>query len=121
MTDSSWLLAPRGTLLDGATVVLDPGEARHAVSALRLRAGDPVVLADGAGKVARAVLRKVASRAIEAEILKVSSEPAPAGDGVTLALGILHASWPGGRSGHATTTGAGWPGRLSSSAGAHGR
>jgi 16S rRNA (uracil1498-N3)-methyltransferase len=90
MTDSSWLLAPRGTLRDGATVVLDPEEARHAFSALRLRVGDPVVLADGAGSVARAVLRTVASRSIEAEILAVRSEPVPAGGGVSLALGILH-------------------------------
>jgi 16S rRNA (uracil1498-N3)-methyltransferase len=84
------LLAPQGTLREGDTVDLEPEEARHAVSALRLRAGDPVVLVDGAGSVARAVLRTVASRSIAVEILAVRSEPTPAGDGVTLAVGILH-------------------------------
>jgi 16S rRNA (uracil1498-N3)-methyltransferase len=85
-----WLLAPQGTLRDGDTVTLEPEEARHAAGALRLRAGDSVALADGAGKVARAVLRTVASRSVKAEVLEVHGIPAPAGDGVTLALGILH-------------------------------
>jgi 16S rRNA (uracil1498-N3)-methyltransferase len=89
MTEA-WLLAPQGALREGDTVDLEPEEARHAASALRLRAGDPVVLVDGAGSVARAVLRTVASRSIAVEILAVRSEPTPAGDGVTLALGILH-------------------------------
>ncbi len=85
-----WLLAPQGSLRDGDTVTLEPEEARHAASALRLRAGDTVALADGAGKVARAVLRTVASRSVEAEVLEVRGVPAPTGDGVSLALGILH-------------------------------
>ncbi len=89
MTEA-WLLAPQGTLLDGNSVALEEDEARHAVSALRLKVGDSVVLADGAGNVARAVLRAVASRSIEADILAVRSEPVPAGHGVSLALGILH-------------------------------
>lgn len=89
MTDG-WLLAPPGSLVGGDTVALEPEEARHAASALRLRAGESVVLADGCGSIARAVLRSVASRAVTVEVLEVRSEPAPAGDGVSLALGILH-------------------------------
>lgn len=40
----------------GATVSLDPAEVRHAVGARRLRDGDEVVLCDGRGTLARAVL-----------------------------------------------------------------
>lgn len=38
-------------------LTLDPGQARHAVQSLRLKAGDPLTLFDGEGRVAAGALR----------------------------------------------------------------
>jgi 16S rRNA (uracil1498-N3)-methyltransferase len=43
----------------GATLVLDGPEGRHAATVRRLRAGEPVVLTDGRGEVARATVTDV--------------------------------------------------------------
>jgi 16S rRNA (uracil1498-N3)-methyltransferase len=85
-----WLLVAPDDRQEGEKVVLDREESRHLAGALRARVGDFVVLADGCGMVARAQIRLVDSRRSEAEVVSVSATPRPAGDGVTVALGILH-------------------------------
>jgi len=85
-----WLLVDELPRKPGSTVALDPGESRHAAGPLRLRSGDPVVLADGSGWVASALLRSVSGRRCEAEITEVVEiEQQEAGE-VILALGVLH-------------------------------
>jgi 16S rRNA (uracil1498-N3)-methyltransferase len=85
-----WILVPRGNLAAGTILRLDREESRHAANALRLRAGDAVVLTDGCGTVARAVMSAVDSRKSEAEISDVRIESPPPGTGVTLSLAALH-------------------------------
>ncbi len=90
MKTSPWLLAERGSLAVGRVIRLNREEARHASGPLRLGAGDSVILVDGAGRLAEAVLREVARGQAGAEVLSVREEPPPSGKGVTLALAILH-------------------------------
>jgi len=85
-----WLLAHPGELEVGETVVLDDQEARHALTALRLQAGAEVILADGRGGVARAVLTSVGRPRTAAEVVSVNTVPADSGSGVVLALGVIH-------------------------------
>jgi 16S rRNA (uracil1498-N3)-methyltransferase len=54
-------------LKDGNVVIAD--EAFHHLSVLRLRAGDEILLLDGGGHLARAVLRQVSRSAAQAEVL----------------------------------------------------
>ena len=89
MKAQPWLLAASEELDVGRVLNLDPGEARHAAGPLRRRVGDSVILVDGSGRLAEAVLRGVGSRKVEAEVLSVRVEPPPVGEGVTLALGVL--------------------------------
>jgi 16S rRNA (uracil1498-N3)-methyltransferase len=85
-----WLLVPPGTVTEGESITLEEKEAGHASGALRLRSGDTVVLADGRGLTARAVLRIVERSRAVAEVQSVRIQPQPSGDGVTLALVVLH-------------------------------
>lgn len=90
MKQPPWLLLPEGRRLEiGGTVVLDAAEARHAAGPLRLRAGDPVVLADGAGMVAGARLREASKGRVEAEVTSLDLAPQPDGPGVTLAVSVV--------------------------------
>ena len=87
--DPPWLLAEAGALTDGATVELDREEAAHLTGALRLGAGDPVMLADGRGRVATGVV--AAARGSRATVtLATVRELPPAAHRLTLALGVLH-------------------------------
>ncbi len=89
MKDAPWLLVPEGVLVGGSEITIEPEEARHASGSLRLHAGDRVILADGAGKVAGAELARCQRSDVIAvidEVVTVSS-PLP---GPTVALGILH-------------------------------
>ncbi len=85
-----WLLAEPGSLDRGAEVVLDPAEARHLAGVLRRRPGDRVVLADGAGTVASGRVVAAGRGGVRVEILEVSRHPSPDGEGVRLALAVLH-------------------------------
>lgn len=84
-----WLLVPEGVLVGGGEIALQREEARHAFGSLRRRAGDRVVLADGAGSVAGAKL----ARCVRSDCIAVVDEvvtmvsPLP---GPTVALGVLH-------------------------------
>ena len=91
MKEPPWLLVEPGLLEAGDRLELGSAEARHAVGPLRLRSGDAVVLADGAGTVAQARLWSVARNRVEAEVLELESEPRPAGGGVTLAMAVVEA------------------------------
>lgn len=62
----------------GATVTLDGDEGRHAVVVRRLRAGERLVLTDGAGTAATARITGTGKAALEAEVLEVAVEPAAA-------------------------------------------
>jgi 16S rRNA (uracil1498-N3)-methyltransferase len=62
-----------------ARVVLGGPEGRHAVSVRRLRPGEEVVLADGAGRGAYGVVAAVGGKdVLEVEVREVREEPAPA-------------------------------------------
>ncbi len=89
MKADPWLLVPEGSLREGREIALESEEARHASGALRLREGDRVVLADGAGTVGAAVLticgRSDVVAVVDQPLVRVSPLPGP-----TVALGVLH-------------------------------
>jgi len=89
MRAKPWLLVSEGVLDVGARVALDPAEARHASGALRCRAGDSIMLADGQGSCAEAELIRCVRSDVVAVIgdIVITVEPLR---GPTVALGILH-------------------------------
>jgi len=70
------------------TVVLGGEDHRYLFRVLRLRAGDEVVLFDGAGHEARARIERVGPRAAELRVLERSARAAAAGPEITLLVGI---------------------------------
>lgn len=92
MKTAPWLLVAPGELKEGATLILDPTEARHATGSLRRRPGDDVILVDGAGFVAEAMMGTVEGRRAEVVVRGVRSEPKAPGEGVVLALAVLDGS-----------------------------
>ena len=62
----------------GDDAVLDGAEGRHAATVRRLRAGEGLVLADGRGGLARAVVTIVGKDALQLEIVDRRTLPAPA-------------------------------------------
>jgi 16S rRNA (uracil1498-N3)-methyltransferase len=58
--------------------VLDGPEGRHAATVQRLRAGEGLLLADGRGGLARAVVEHVAKDVVELRVLDRSTLPPPA-------------------------------------------
>ena len=62
----------------GEHVVLDGPEGRHAATVRRLRAGEGLVLADGRGGIARAVVEAVAKDALELRVVERRTLPLPA-------------------------------------------
>jgi 16S rRNA (uracil1498-N3)-methyltransferase len=86
-----WLLVATGTAQTGSRLELDPVEARHATSALRLREGDRVVVTDGAGRVADATLIRAERGRAEVEIEAVAQVARPP-SGLTLAMAVLAGS-----------------------------
>ena len=87
--DAPWLLAAIDSLKVGESLQLDPAEARHVTGSLRRRSGDEVMLIDGVGAVATAVIQIRGKGRVDAEVLAVRSYPAPKGSGVTLALAVI--------------------------------
>ncbi len=75
MPDPRFFLSPDDVLCAGAEVALPAAEAHHARRVLRLRAGARVELADGAGRVARAVLAASDRDAVVARIETVDEAP----------------------------------------------
>ncbi|NUU30260.1 16S rRNA (uracil(1498)-N(3))-methyltransferase [Arthrobacter sp. C9C5] len=71
---------PAGTLdqlVPGATFVLEGAEARHAVTVKRLAVGEPVDIADGAGKRITGTVTAVAPQELTVECGEVVTEPRP--------------------------------------------
>jgi 16S rRNA (uracil1498-N3)-methyltransferase len=62
----------------GDTTVLDGAEGRHAATVKRLRTGEDLVLADGRGGFARAVVEGVAKDVLTLRLVERSTLPAPA-------------------------------------------
>jgi 16S rRNA (uracil1498-N3)-methyltransferase len=89
MKSPPWLLVSPGIAESGQSVRLDAAEARHVTGSLRRRPGDEVVLIDGAGVVARAVLRTAKAEVAEAEIIDMRVEEPQRGEGVTLAMAVV--------------------------------
>jgi 16S rRNA (uracil1498-N3)-methyltransferase len=83
-----WLLAPVGELVVDGCLRLDPAETRHATGALRLVAGQEVVLTDGAGVVASGTLAVPRRGVAEVAIHSLTRTPRPA-SGLTVAIGLL--------------------------------
>lgn len=61
-----------------ASVLLDADESHHAAKVLRLRAGEPVLLLDGAGGMAEAVVEAVSAKEVACRTGEVVRHPAPA-------------------------------------------
>jgi 16S rRNA (uracil1498-N3)-methyltransferase len=62
----------------GDTVTLDGPEGHHAATVQRLRAGEALLLTDGAGSTAHGVVVGVAKDALDVRIDRVTTEPPPA-------------------------------------------
>ncbi len=89
MKSPPWLLVAPGLMESGRSVILEAAEARHATGPLRRRPGDEVILVDGAGLVARAVLRIAEGQVVEAEIVDMRAEEPPHSEGVMLAMAVV--------------------------------
>lgn len=78
MSAPLFLVGP-GTLADGTTTVhLDGPEGRHAADVQRLLPGEPVLLADGAGRVARCTVTGAHRGALDLSVEELRDEPEPA-------------------------------------------
>jgi 16S rRNA (uracil1498-N3)-methyltransferase len=89
MKSPPWVLVAPGIAEIGRSVRLDAAEARHVTGPLRRRPGDEVVLIDGAGVVAHAVLHTAKGEVAEAEIVDMRVEEPQCGEGVTLAMAMV--------------------------------
>ncbi len=63
--------------LRSGEVVLTGDEARHAAGSMRLRAGEPILVCDGAGQVAACSVRSVDRRSVVAQVESVRVVPEP--------------------------------------------
>jgi 16S rRNA (uracil1498-N3)-methyltransferase len=70
------------------TLVIDGDEAHHARVVLRLRPGDDIRVADGAGQAASAVVTGVGRDALEIEVAAVSTLPDPPAARLTIACAL---------------------------------
>lgn len=73
-------LLPEGSLsgaVAGAALQLDGPEGRHAAQVTRLRADEPVLLADGSGALAHCTVASVDRASLEATVDTVDHEPLP--------------------------------------------
>jgi 16S rRNA (uracil1498-N3)-methyltransferase len=84
------LVSPETRLRAGSEVDLEPAEARHLINALRGRADQQVILADGAGVMAEATVVAIRKGRVTVSVDVVSSTSRPAGPGVILVLAVLN-------------------------------
>ncbi len=78
MSAPLFLVGP-GTLADGTTTVhLDGPEGRHAADVQRLGVGEPVLLSDGAGRVARCTVAAAHRGALDLVVEELTDAPEPA-------------------------------------------
>jgi 16S rRNA (uracil1498-N3)-methyltransferase len=78
-----------GALTPGDVVPLEAEDVAHAGSSLRLRVGDALLLVDGAGGEAGAVLESAGRRHMTARIVAVHTRAKPPGPELWLGVGIL--------------------------------
>ncbi|AKT52163.1 16S rRNA (uracil(1498)-N(3))-methyltransferase [Arsenicicoccus sp. oral taxon 190] len=80
MTAPLFLLAPASleAVAEGALVVVDGAEGRHAAGSLRLRAGEAVLLSDGSGVEVAGSVHQVGPAEITVRVESVCRPPAPA-------------------------------------------
>ena len=71
-----FVLPSAGQATVGTTVTLDGDEGHHASVVRRIEVGEELLLADGAGAVARCRTTTVAKGSLEAEVLAVDHHPA---------------------------------------------
>ncbi|MFF7244069.1 16S rRNA (uracil(1498)-N(3))-methyltransferase [Embleya sp. NPDC008237] len=72
-------LAPGEAIRHGRQVVLDGAEGRHAVTVRRLVAGEPIVLADGAGLAVHGTVNRTEGKdTLYVDVDSRTEEPAPA-------------------------------------------
>lgn len=85
-----WVLVAPGALAGEGPVEIEKEEGRHLVRVLRRRVGDPVVLADGAGRTARAEVSEVVrDRVVVVAGTPVVHDPAT-GRSVDVALAVIN-------------------------------
>ncbi len=79
MTGRMFLVAPSelAEAHTGSVVQVGGDEGRHAVSVVRIAAGERVLLADGAGRRADVVVVETSTGRFSAEVLAVHEDPAP--------------------------------------------
>lgn len=73
-------LLPDGSLSGvaaGAALHLDGPEGRHAADVTRLQPGEPMVLGDGSGTLARCTVTAVGKASLDASVDAITHEPAP--------------------------------------------
>lgn len=85
--DLDWFCVPEG-FSAGAVVALPQDEAQHALKSLRLKPGDPLVLFDGRGAVARARVESTTRRELSARVERSDTVPASAAS-LWLAAGVV--------------------------------
>ena len=84
-----WVLADPGSLANGRQLQLGPAEGRHVTTVLRLGPGDDIVLTDGRGTLATAVIEEAGKRGVTVSITRVTHVPKTS-PGIGVALGVLH-------------------------------
>ena len=75
MTAPLFLVAP--SVLAVGRVVVDGDEGRHASDVRRLRAGEPVLVGDGQGRIGDGLVTAVTRGEVAVDVSAVRSEPAP--------------------------------------------
>ena len=101
MTEALFLVRPELLvgLRSGAGVTLDGEEGRHAATVRRIRAGERILLADGAGTLARCEVVAAARDALDLRVETLEEFPAPA-----VRLSLAQALAKGGRDEQAVET-----------------
>lgn len=70
------------------TLTLPPEEARHAVSARRIKRGAPVTLFDGLGRESTGTVTQLGKREVEVEVTDIREIPFATAHRITLAVGM---------------------------------
>ena len=89
-TAPPWLWVDALPVAAGMEVAVVGDEAAHLAGPLRRRPGEAVVLFDGAGTTAAGPIVEVGQRRARVAVTAVEVTPPSVGDGVTVALALLH-------------------------------
>ncbi|MFQ6671716.1 MAG: 16S rRNA (uracil(1498)-N(3))-methyltransferase [Candidatus Tectimicrobiota bacterium] len=72
----------------GERVTITGPDVHHITRVLRLRPGDLVAVADGAGRLSRVRLERLAAEAVEGTVVETAEAPSEATPSITLAQGL---------------------------------